>query len=383
VLLPFLTPTFTYTHPTLYSDGTKEVSLYIYIPSLSPCCSCSINEISLGMDIFTHLTAGTVAGMTGVLVDYPLDTLKTRMQVSCPTSPRSYAQCAARLYRQGGVNAFYRGLSVPFAAQGAEAAIIFAVYNTTLQHLQQAEQGATAAPDRSSAPSIWASSSYWKASACAGLAVSLVLTPVEMVKCNLQVESGRSQWQRRHHTVRSLVGELYATNGLRGFYRGMTGTVTRAVCGNVAYFLSYEQCKRWLIPTTLPAAATPSSSSQPQHPQRAAEKEEEGKAVTPAWCSMLAGGISGCLYWSIAYPADVAKTQMQVCSRASNAGFSGTLRHFYRNGGVRALYRGWGVTTVRACLSSAVVFTTYERCSSAIAGLCPVHVCVTRAVAAE
>lgn len=312
------------------------------------------------VDVLTHLTAGTIAGMTGVLVDYPLDTMKTRMQVRCSASRGSYVQCATHLYQQGGVPAFYRGLSVPCAAQGAEAAIIFSVYNTAL-HYFKAKETATAAPPST----IWNSSCYWKASACAGLAVSLVLTPVELLKCNMQVESGRPHWQRRHTSVRSLAAELYAKDGVCSMYRGMTGTMTRAVLGNLAYFLSYEQCKQWLT-------CAPSSAAA------AADVADSRPAPVPAWRSMLAGGISGCLYWSIAYPADVIKTEMQVCPVAGAAGFTATFGRCYRNGGTRALYRGWGVTAVRAFLSSAVVFTTYERCFQAMQDLGEVHISVGR-----
>lgn len=344
-------------------------------------------------DVLTHLTAGTIAGMTGVLVDYPLDTMKTRMQVRCQNSPSSYVECAARLYQQGGITAFYRGLSVPFAAQGAEAAIIFTVYNTALRHFRAGE--GLGLSDDATRPSIWSSTSYWKAAACAGLAVSLVLTPVEMLKCNLQMESSRPSWQRRHVTVRSLAHELHQDHGIRGFYRGMTGTMTRAVLGNIAYFLSYEQCKQWLTPATTPAASSAQQHPQHQdkqhrqrhpHPHSHAstlkETKEPKDAAVPAWRSMLAGGISGCLYWTIAYPADVVKTQMQVCSQAGAAGFTHTFQRCYQTGGVRALYRGWAVTAVRAFVSSAVVFTTYERCARVIAEVGPVHVSLMRETAA-
>ncbi|KPI89328.1 mitochondrial ornithine transporter 1-like protein [Leptomonas seymouri] len=323
-------------------------------------------------DALTHLLAGTVAGMSGVLMDYPLDTMKTRMQVRCPNAHISYTQCASLLYQQGGIRAFYRGLSVPFAAQGAEAATIFCVYNTALRHFRAAEAKHASAADPP-APSIWNSASYWKASACAGLAVSFILTPIEMIKCNLQMEGSRPHWQRRHRTVRGLAWDVYSLDGFSGFYRGMTGTTTRAVFGNVAYFLSYEQCKQCLTHVTRPAASASSRHST----------GKEADDVVPAWQSMLAGGISGCCYWSIAYPADVAKTQMQVCSEASAAGLAATLRRFYRSGGVRALYRGWGITAVRAFLSSAVVFTTYERCARVITGLGPVHFSLVREPTAE
>lgn len=370
------------------------------------CCS------SLHMtDAIIHLTAGTVAGMTGVLFDYPLDTVKTRMQVSrCATVPHRYSptgvtaaaslstaapvtywQCASQLYQRGGVRSFYCGLSVPLAAQGAEAAVVFSVYNVSLQHflrkeqLQRQEQERARLswswgdhkarshrhqhmhskheqPQQQPHASVWNSPAHWKASACAGLAVSLILTPVEMLKCNMQMESARPLWRRRHTTVRGLARHLVATHGARGLYTGGTGTLMRAVLGNMAYFVSYGQCREWLA-------------------QRLPPSRSDGEAA-PIWHPMLAGGISGCCYWSIAYPADVAKTKMQVCPTARQQGFTRTLASLYRSGGVGALFRGWGVTVVRAFLSSSIVFTTHEHSSSTLRELSSVYRALARDSAA-
>ncbi|KAG5481943.1 hypothetical protein LSCM1_05655 [Leishmania martiniquensis] len=349
-------------------------------------------------DAIIHLTAGTVAGMTGVLLDYPLDTIKTRMQVrSCrwvpprdyltlvaaatsvsAPAPAKYWNCAAQLYQRGGVRSFYRGLSVPLAAQGAEAAVVFSVYNVSLQHFLHQEQLRRQEQERQELPgpscdrkprfrrsqhhqsndgppqqqpyaSVWSSPAHWKASACAGLAVSFILTPVEMLKCNMQMDSARPRWMRHHATVRSLARHLVATHGVRGLYTGVMGTMTRAVLGNMAYFVSYEQCREWLS-------------------QWFAGPLRDGESA-PVWHSMLAGGVSGCCYWSIAYPADVAKTKMQVCPIARQQGFTRTLASLYRSGGVKALFCGWGVTVVRAFLSSSIVFTTHEHCSSTLRNL--------------
>ncbi|KAI5691779.1 Mitochondrial carrier protein [Leishmania braziliensis] len=361
------------------------------------------------MDVIIHLTAGTVAGMTGVLLDYPLDTIKTRMQVSSytkvpyyyrttaaaevasisATSPVTYWQCASQLYQRGGIRSFYRGLSVPLTAQGAEAAVVFSVYNVSLQRFlqkqqQQQRQGqereklsgsrgdhkrrsyrqrpTQSKPELPQQPpppiSVWSSPAHWKASACAGLAVSLILTPVEMLKCNMQMESARPSWKRHRTTVFGLARDLVATHGACGLYTGVTGTLTRAVLGNMAYFVSYEQCREWLA-------------------QGFAQSPGDGEAL-PIWHSMLAGGISGCFYWSIAYPADVAKTKMQVCPAARRQGFTRTLSSLYHSGGVEALFRGWGVTVVRAFLSSSVVFTIHERSSSTLQGFSSLYCALAR-----
>ncbi|KAG5508721.1 hypothetical protein JKF63_05219 [Porcisia hertigi] len=343
-------------------------------------------------DAIAHFTAGTAAGMAGVLAEYPLDTVKTRMQVSAPVkvpcicspisvttaisataaAPRTtYWQCVSHLYQCGGVRSFYSGLSLPLAAQSAEAAVIFSVYNSSLQHFlrkqqlqpQEQEQGKISTSCGDHTPRlhglrqddskhrqqqqqpqvpVWSSPAHWKASACAGFAVSFVLTPVEMLKCNRQMHSARPHWNHRQATARELARHLLSAHGVSGLYTGMAGTVMRAVLGNMAYFVSYEQCREWLA-----------------HGFARSSHDDE---VVPMWHSMLAGGISGCCYWTIAYPADVAKTKMQVCPLARQQGFTRTLANVYSSGGAAALYRGWGVTVVRAFLSGSIVFTTHEHC---------------------
>lgn len=77
------------------------------------------------------LIAGTVAGITFVLVDYPLDTLKARMQVYEHGTYRSYADSTRCVYPQHGLSGFYKGLLPPVMAQGFESAILSTVYHGT------------------------------------------------------------------------------------------------------------------------------------------------------------------------------------------------------------------------------------------------------------
>lgn len=291
-------------------------------------------------DVATHLLSGTVAGMSSVLFDYPLDTLKTTMQASsasCSPStsrPTSYLHHIQHCYGRGGVRSFYSGASLPLLAQGIENAVIFSVYRTVSVRLESTAVG--------SSPTTppWRSPPKLIAAAAAGAAVSFVLTPVEYLKCNMQ--AGRRKLRCGGHctSVPKLVLDTYHLHGLRGFYRGHSGTLLRAVPGNVAYFISYEQMKLWL------GAGGPDGGW---------------------WSSVgltLAGGLSGCAYWSICFPADVVKTRMQVDPSWSSYRFTEAVSRQYKGEGLRGMYRGWRVTAIRSFVSSAVVFSVYEWCTS-------------------
>lgn len=334
-------------------------------------------------DVAIHLFSGTIAGMSSVIVDYPLDTLKVKVQSGChfdthfkvPNADKSplrspllrftnntehvmtrcsifrrplsflkqrisftsnYTACIVQSYRNGGVRSFYRGASIPLLAQGVENAVIFSVYRGVLDRLESSKRINPVSP--------WCSPATLFASACAGAAVSVILTPVEFVKCNLQVSSTTVK-TRRDTSVRRFIHKTWKKNGVSGFFVGHCGTMIRAVPGNVAYFVSYEQMKAWF------GLSTPNCSSKMN-------------TWEYQWKSMLAGGISGCSYWTICFPADVVKTRMQVQPTYAQLNFRQAFISHYKETGISGMYRGWGVTAVRSFITSAIVFSVFERLSS-------------------
>lgn len=353
-------------------------------------------------DVAVNVVSGTTAGMTAVLMDYPLDTTKTRMQVYGRTLYKGgYLHCIHSVYTQEGLRAFYKGLPVPLLAQGMENAVIFAVFNTVLTRLRQRSKEKQQQQQKDMAPPpAWRDTQMWAAAACAGAAVSVVLTPVEYVKCNMQVINaqqcqlkrlrcpklmaraavcsassssltvsstlshapmGPSQTSQafcaesvRSMTTTRFVCQAWREGGLRAFYCGFAGTFARAVPGNVAYFVTYEQLKQWLGGRNESGATSATRDSSSTH---------TSAPCTAPWQSMLAGGLSGCAYWTIFFPADVVKTCMQVDACVARVGFARAFARVYRDCGLRGLYRGWGMAAMRSFPSSAIVFTVYEMCA--------------------
>ena len=92
-----------------------------------------------------------------------------------------------------------------------------------------------------------------------------------------------------------------------------------------------------------------------------AEKQD----VNVAASSILAGGLSGSLTWLCIYPIDVAKTKIQTLPLDVEVGkrrFVGVVRELVRTEGVGSLFRGLGVTLVRAFPVNAVIFPIFEIC---------------------
>lgn len=124
--------------------------------------------------------------------------------------------------------------------------------------------------------------------AAAAAAVSVALTPVEYIKCHMQVlKKTRFGGGAVAHDVPVPAAHVCAGVCISNVFRGFTGTLPRAIFGNIAYFGSYEVLSRKL--------AGASGQSRPSLVQ-----------------SMLAGGLRGCTYWTVMFSADVMKTRMQV-----------------------------------------------------------------------
>lgn len=168
------------------------------------------------------------------------------------------------------------------------------------------------------------------AGAIAGAIVSFVLTPVELIKCQMQI-------QKINGTV-GLFVNVIKTHGLRGLYRGHLGTFLREVAGGAAWFGVYEANVQFLL----------------NHSNGLTQKSQ----LTPLQL-MGAGAMAGMAYNAALFPADVIKSRQQTCIN-SKIGFNQIAKSLWRNEGWRGFYRGFGITIARSGPSSGIIFLTYE-----------------------
>lgn len=262
------------------------------------------------------------------------------------------------------------------------------------------------------------------AAACAGAVTSLVLTPVELIKCKMQVQmvtrevevlaanahtraaslaaststphgqmAGPAAMGRRAASTgaaaaptaltaqelnKALAGldgpvtilrNVLRQEGLRGLWLGQTGTLLRETGGGIAWFLAFEQATRMMIEAKQAKASDDAIIT----------KKDLSSAQLVG-----AGALAGISYNVILFPADSVKSTMQterewslsragtnsqgsttVAAPAAEAyrpkGFIATFRDIYRTRGIRGLYTGCGVTCMRSAPSSALIFLLYNR----------------------
>lgn len=143
------------------------------------------------MDSLKDAFAGGLGGLGCVLAGQPLDTIKVRQQ-TYPEAYRSIYQTIAKTYREGGIVRFYAGCGPSVVSNVGENAVLF----TCFEHCQQIVRWYTGIRHSGEMPVLHKAS----AGALASVFSSIVITPVERIKCKLQVQ------EQQHHVVQNSSG---------------------------------------------------------------------------------------------------------------------------------------------------------------------------------
>lgn len=180
----------------------------------------------------------------------------------------------------------------------------------------------------------------------AGAVTSVFLTPIELVKCKMQVplENGSASFARPG--IRDIIGSIYRHQGITGYWHGQMGTLIRETGGGAAWFGGYEGAKvlfkKW--------NGTTSGSMS-----------DDDLSITQR---MMSGSVAGMAYNFMFYPADTVKSRMQTEDVQRLTGgkstFMAVFKATWKENGLKGMYRGCGITVFRSIPSSAFIFTVYE-----------------------
>uniref|UniRef100_A0A8C4X6J0 Solute carrier family 25 member 15a n=1 Tax=Erpetoichthys calabaricus TaxID=27687 RepID=A0A8C4X6J0_ERPCA len=272
-----------------------------------------------------------LGGTACVLSGQPFDTAKVKMQ-TFPTMYKGFVDCFVRTYRQVGFQGLYHGTIPALVANIAENSVLFMSYGFCQQVVRR-----LAGKDHSMVLSDLEKAA---AGSFASVFSSMVLCPVELVKCRLQAmyemeTSGKIV--RGQHTVWSVIKGVLQSRGPLGMYQGFSSTLIREIPGYFFFFGGYE-------------------FSRTLFTQEGKSKEELG--VFPL---VVSGGFGGACLWLAVFPIDCVKSRIQVLSMTGKQ--SGFLKTFYsivRNEGFTTLYSGLTPTLIRTFPANGALFLAYE-----------------------
>uniref|UniRef100_A0A674JP05 Solute carrier family 25 member 15 n=1 Tax=Terrapene triunguis TaxID=2587831 RepID=A0A674JP05_9SAUR len=166
-------------------------------------------------------------GVACVVSGQPFDTIKVKMQ-TFPTMYRGFFDCSVRTYRQQGLPGLYQGTTPALLANVAENAVLFACYGFCQQLVRQLF-GLSSVLELSDLQSALAGS-------FSSVFSSMVLCPAELVKCRMQALHEMKVTGSTWATVKN----IFQSEGLLGFFQGLTSTWLREVPGYFFFFGGYE-----------------------------------------------------------------------------------------------------------------------------------------------
>jgi len=176
-----------------------------------------------------------------------------------------------------------------------------------------------------------------------GLLQSVVVTPVEGIKCRLQGQRNKDSYKGTVDCAK----KIYKAAGVRGVWSGFVVTMARDTPSFGVYFWAYEYGKRHVF-------------------------IQEGQKRASKFGMFMAGGMAGVLGWLVSYPLDVIKSRIQMDSlkKPRYKGIIDCAKKSYKESGWRVFFKGLGATLARGFIVNGTTFLGYEFSLSVLHKFC-------------
>jgi len=160
--------------------------------------------------VVRDLLAGSVAGTVTILVMTPLDTARTRLQVSGDKYSSGW-QVLAAIRKEEGFRALYKGMLAPLCAQAVYKMVMFSTFGLTSRALEELHLSVTSFPVG------------FACGAFAGGINSLVVTPVELIRNKLAVQKGFVNL--KYSGPAAVIRDVYSQSGVAGLVSSVVSTL--------------------------------------------------------------------------------------------------------------------------------------------------------------
>ncbi|KAF2722772.1 mitochondrial carrier [Polychaeton citri CBS 116435] len=260
-----------------------------------------------------QFAAGAVAGVSEILIMYPLDVVKTRIQIQgrVPVPGQdhytSMVDCFRKIVTNEGPSRLYRGIGPPILMEAPKRATKFAANDEWSKVYRKLFN----------TPQMTQSLSMLSG-ATAGATEAFVVVPFELVKIRLQ---DRAQ-SHKYSGMVDCVQKIIRQEGLLTLYQGLESTIWRHALWNTGYFGCIFQVR-----SLLPANPTKDKTKQIQN-------------------DLISGTIGGTVGTVFNTPMDVVKSRIQNSPKVAgsvpkyNWAFP-ALGTVAREEGFGALYKGF------------------------------------------
>ena len=172
----------------------------------------------------------------------------------------------------------------------------------------------------------------------AGTTACIIGQPLDLIKIRLQTEP------HRYSSAYSCFIQTVRHGGYQGFYKGMTAPLCSQFLQSGLMFTGESVALKFL---------------------QGSANLNTGNTSTTAMNVIISGSFGGLIKCIVLVPTDLIKCKMQVDQAGSGrkAKYSGTLdclRKVYMAEGIRGLFKGFGVTTLREVPAFGLYFFVYR-----------------------
>lgn len=299
-----------------------------------------------------HAVAGMCGGASAITAFYPLNSVRTRLQVSDAREFKGVLQTMVEIAEKEGVGALYQGWRAAVVSLGASNFLYFYAYNA----LKAAYSAHLARTGRR--PDIGAAANLAIASV-AGVANVLATTPLWVVGTRLTVQQKArdSGGKVPYKGICDALTRIASEEGVGALWNG-TGPSLILVSNPSIQFVTYERLRRLFA-------------------RNAAAAGRELHTLE----FFLMGAIAKAVATVVTYPLQIAQSRLRSsrvkakgavrgatpdASRPTYAGTIDCLRQLYAKDGVRGWYRGMSAKLWQTVLTAAFQFTAYETIQSAV-----------------
>ncbi|EDK44172.1 Fe(2+) transporter [Lodderomyces elongisporus] len=288
-----------------------------------------------------HLGAGALAGIMEHTVMFPIDSIKTRMQLNLSSKDisRGLLKSISKISSTEGFYGLWRGVSSVILGAGPAHAIYFSVFESTktflCNRLTNSSQFNTKIVTDENHPLI---------ASCAGVAATTasdaLMTPFDMLKQRMQASAAYPENKLQSVRLLKFAANIYKTEGLSAFYISYPTTLLTNIPFAALNFGFYEYCSSLL---------NPSHSYNP-------------------YLHCVSGGIAGGIAAALTTPFDCIKTVLQTKGMSQNpalrevTGFKSAAAALHKIGGTKAFWRGLKPRVIFNVPSTAISWTAYEMC---------------------
>ncbi|XP_022819696.1 solute carrier family 25 member 35-like isoform X2 [Spodoptera litura] len=290
---------------------------------------------------------GGLAGAGATIFTNPMDVVKTRMQLQGELRARTDATTRYRgifhaLYviaRADGALALQKGL--------APAMVLGFTMNSVRLGMYHVAEVNGWTKNKNGEISI-EKAIFW--SSVSGVMSGVTGNPASVVKTRIQAAAHPSIAVGRQHRYKGMcdgIVTIYKTEGLRGFFAGVSATCTRLAIGSAAQLTTFSKFKEYLLSRGY---------------------FEDAPLTLSFWASIVCGVIVVC----IETPLDVANTRLynQGSSATGAVLYTGVLdclTKIYRTEGLHGLYKGLGPLYLRIAPHTTLSLVIWDMLNNLLA----------------